>query len=221
MSIVRPESGLRAETALNLDLDVGVVIVNFNLDELFDVGDPSTVVSRGRSLSWSDPNGNTVTPRQAGATQGGIEYNPGVTQRQVDVDGRRSNVKGLWRVDMVEPTLKMSFIEARDPDLLQKYHGAASIDTVGLYARIRPDFIVDDDRDYWWNMVVIQTVSGYFLPKLYIIQNPHVSASEAMSQKDKSETVLPITVTGNTTGADPFGDVYRPAELWTPLGAGS
>lgn len=221
MSIVRPESGLRAQTPLNLDLDVGVIIVNFNLDELFDLSDPTTVVSRGRSLTWVDPNGTTQTPTQMGATQGGIEYTPGVSQRQVEVDGRRSFIKGLWRVDMVEPTLKMNILEARDPDLLQKYHGAAIREQVGFYARIRPDFIVDDDRDYWWNLVVIQTVSGYSLPKLYIIQNPHVSTQESMSQKDKSETVLPITVTGNTTSDDPFGDVYRPAELWTPSISGS
>lgn len=216
MSIVRPESGLRAATPLNLDLDVGVIIVNFNLDELFDLSDPSTVVSRGRTLPWTDPNGTTQYPEQMGATQGGIEYNPGVTQRQVEVDGRRSNIKGLWRVDMIEPSIKMNVLEARDPNLLQMYHGAADRSTVGLYQRIRPDFIVDDNRDYWWNLVVIQTVSGYALPKLYVIQNPHVSAMESMSQKDKSETVLPVTVSGNTTPDDPFGDVWRPAELWVP-----
>lgn len=216
MSLVRPESGLRPQTAENLGLDVGVIWINANLDELWDVVDPTTVVSRMKSLPWFDPNGVEQTPYKGGATQGGVDYTPGVTQRQVEVDGRRSNVKGLWRVDMIEPSLKMNFLECSDPDIMQKAHGAAVRTRVGMYHRIKPSFIVDDDLDFWWNLVVVQTVAGYALPMLYIIQNPHVSSAETFSQKDKSEMAMPITVTGNNTLDDPFGDVWSSAEVWIP-----
>lgn len=215
--LIRPESGLRPQTWKHLDLDVGAGWVNCNLDELFDTGDVSTIIARMKSVPWLDPNGIEQTPYQAGATQGGITYNPGVTQRQVDVDGRKSNIKELWRVDMIEPTLKFNFIESADPDILAKYHGAAEQSVVGPYTRIRPQFVVDPDRDFWWNMVVIQTVSGSTLPKLYIINNPHVSTSEEVSMAPNSEAVIPVTVTGNNPIADPYGDLIAAAEVWVPI----
>lgn len=216
MTLVRPQSSLRPQTPENLGLDVGRSFINCALDELFDVDDPTTVVDRLLSTPWLDENGIEQTPYQGGATQGGIDYTMGITQRQVDIDGRRANIKGLWRVDMVEPSLKMNYIESRDPEIMHKAHGAATKTRVGMYHRIKPGFIVDDDVDYWWNMVILQTVSGYALPQLYIIQNPHVSAQETLSMKDKAEMVLPITVTGNLPASDPFGDVWAPCEVWVP-----
>lgn len=220
MGIKQVESGLRPQTADNLSLDVGLVIANGAIEELWDYTDPLTVVDRLRETEWIDPLGQPQKPYKAGATQGGIDYDPKISQRQVEVDGRRANIRELWRVDMIEPTIKMNFLESRDPDLMQKAHGAADRTRVGYYERIKPRLTVED-TDFWWNLVIIQFVSGQPLPMLYIIQNPHVSSTEAFGQKDKGETILPVTVTGNNTLEDPLGDLWQCAEVWVPSQYGS
>lgn len=219
MTLIRPESALTPTDAEELGLDVGIGFYNAAIDELL-TGDPSTAVSRMREEEWTDPDGNPQTATKLGITRGGIEYNPGTTQRQVDFDSRRTNIKGFWRVDMIEPTIKTTSLKVANPELFHMYLGAAESSTVGHYTRIKQTLVVDDTLDYWWNLVVIQTISGQTLPQLFILQNPHVSQQDAYSMTDKNESVLSVTFTSNTTAEDPFGeDGWAPSEVWVPVGA--
>lgn len=216
MTLIRPESALTSESANELGMDVGICRYNAAIDELL-TGDPATAVDRMENEEWTDPDGNTQQAVLLGITRGGVEYNPGVTQRQVEFDSRRTNIKGFWRVDMIEPSIKTTLLQVANAELFHKYLGAAESSTVGYYTRIKQTLVVNDELDYWWNMVVAQVISGYTLPQLFIIQNPHVSTQEPYSMTDKNESVLSVTFTSNTTYEDPFGeDGWSPGECWIP-----
>ena len=216
MTLIRPESALTPTSAEELGLDAGIVRYNCAIDELL-TGDPATAVDRMKTEEWTDPDGNPQEAVLLGITRGGVEYNPGVTQRQVEFDSRRTNIKGFWRVDMIEPSIKTTLLQIANAELFGKYLGAHEASTVGYYSRIKQTLVVDDELDYWWNMVVTLVTTKSTLPVLFILQNPHVSTQEAFSMTDKNEPVLSVTFTSNTTSDDPFGeDGWAPSEVWIP-----
>jgi len=211
-----PESGIRPGTSRNIPLDAGVVWRDINLSQLVSPppGQEWQAWTLAKTTPWSNYQG-AKTPAKFGATRGGVGYNPGRTERQIEADGRRTAIVGFQRIDMVEPIIKINLLEGRDAVAMKQYYGASVSNAYGNYTRLQSRLYVNTD-EYFGNIVVAQFVAGSPLPILYILNNARANASEELTTTDKNETVLPVTFSGHTLEDDPFGETMGPGEIWIP-----
>lgn len=72
-----------------------------------------------------------ATERLLGATRGGNTFEPGVTLRDVEVDGVKGRIKGGRIIDRVEPVLRCNLIEFSVDNLLAAIPGLKSTPVVG------------------------------------------------------------------------------------------
>lgn len=72
-----------------------------------------------------------VTERLLGATRGGNVFEPGVTLRDVEVDGVKGKIKGGRIIDRVEPVLRCNLIEFSVENLLAAIPGLVDEAVVG------------------------------------------------------------------------------------------
>lgn len=72
-----------------------------------------------------------VTERLLGATRGGNVFEPGVTLRDVEVDGVKGKIKGGRIIDRVEPVLRCNLIEFSVENLLASIPGLVQDGVIG------------------------------------------------------------------------------------------
>lgn len=72
-----------------------------------------------------------VGERLLGATRGGNVFEPGVTLRQVEVDGVKGKIKGGEIIDRVEPVLRCNMLEFSVENLLAAIPGLVSTPVIG------------------------------------------------------------------------------------------
>lgn len=211
-----PEGGIRVGTSKNIPLDAGVVFKNICLDKLINPtpGQEWNAWNLAKTTSWTNYNGIQV-PAKIGATRGGVSFNPGRSERQIEVDGRRTYIVGYQRIDMLEPTIKINLLEGRDPETQSYYLGSGTSEHLGAYTRIQSLLYVREE-EYLGNIVVAQFVGGSPLPILYVINNARANTAEETQTTDKNETVLPVTFMGHTTEDDIYGELLSPGEVWVP-----
>lgn len=193
-------SSLRLQTKGNLVLDSGLVIANGNVNALRLSGLFADLINP--AVGWTDPNGTTVYPRYLGATRGGNMINMSKTERQVDFDGHRTRVKGLVRIDMVEPMLKVKLLEMADPTTVRRVLGSTYINQWPIasptkqYDEFTPSLLVND-LDYIGNICVAATCSGESQPILYVLDNARVDQVADMNLVDHNEQVVECTFYGH------------------------
>ena len=73
-----------------------------------------------------------VTERILGATRGGNVFEPGVTVRQVVVDGVKGKIKGGQKIDRCEPVLRCNLLEFTVDNLLAAIPGLRQDAVVGV-----------------------------------------------------------------------------------------
>lgn len=205
-------TGLRADTVRQLVLDAGVLYVNANITDML-----SATTGAGIAFSeairedntWVDPNGNTVAPVKLGATRGGTTFSLNKEERQVEVDGRRTNIKGLQRVDMISPMIKTSLIEMADTTTLRRALGSSILTDYQNFETIRP-YLYPIDEDYFGNITLFATIAqrvapnGEPLPIAIVLENCRANTVNDISIQDKNEAVLEVELVGHSLDSDAF-----------------
>lgn len=216
MAIGSSLSGLRPDTADNIVLDAGVVYVNANIQAMLanNVHPSQAFALAIDPLStWVDPNGNTVAPRKLGATRGGTQVQLNKEERQVEVDGRRFNIKGLQRVDMMDPKIVTSLLEVGDAETLKLALGSTVVEAKQNFVTLRP-YLYPTSDDYYGNMTLFATIAGRTfkdgagidqpLPIVVVLENCRANNVQEISVEDRNEAVLQVELTGHALPGDAF-----------------
>ncbi len=203
-------SGLRPQTKANMVLDAGKAVLNFNADYLRATGD--WIGAMDPNNGWIDPNGNLVYPQLFGATRGGTNFSIGKTERQVDADGRRTRIKGLSRVDMIEPYADLELLEMGSIFQLSAAIGSSIRADHPRYSEFTPSLIVSDG-DYFGNVAILATVSGEVDPMIYLLDNPRVGEIAEFPLKDKNEQTVKVKFYGHALLTAP---TVIPAHFFVP-----
>jgi hypothetical protein len=201
-------SSLRPETKANLEFDAGQIWVNGNVEAFRASGLIEDLINV--AVGWTDPNLTVVYPRRLSATRGGNVIGVGKTERQVEADGRRTRIKGLVRVDMIEPMLKVKLLECADAYTARLIMGSTYVDnwpSAGgpdfQYMELTPSLIVLDG-DYVGNICVLSTVSGETQPMVYVLDNARVDNIADMTLVDHNEKVAEVTIYGHALLESPL-----------------
>lgn len=191
---------------------LGVMYVNANITDML-AATTSANIAFATAIdplnTWVDPNGNTVAPRKLGATRGGTNLNINKEERQVEVDGRRTNIKGLQRVDMVDPRISTSLLEMADVETLQMALGSSILTEYENFHSIRP-YLYPVDTDYLGNICLFATINGRLspdgspLPICVVMENVRVNSIQQIQVADKSEAVLQVELVAHALPEDAF-----------------
>lgn len=212
MAISSALSGLRADTPDKLILDAGALYVNFNVTKFLASTTPAGQALAQAVLStntWTDPNGDTVAPRKLGATRGGTTITLNKTERQIEVDGRRTTIKGFQRVDMIEPSISTALIEIADYETLALALGSATTTNYTNFRTVRPN-LYPVAEDYLGNIALVATINnartpnGDAVPVVIIMENARVNQVQDISFVDKNETVMNVTIVAHALAEDSF-----------------
>lgn len=196
-------SGITANTPYNLILDAGVFYKNINLTELRAGGSDAWANAINPLNTWTDPNGTIVTPTPLGATRGGAKVKLNRDERQVDVDSKRTNIKGFDRINMIDPQISISLLEAGVTDVIQMALGTSERTDWNGWAEIVPQLLVQD-TDYIANVALFATISGEDQPMIIVLSNARVVEVGDMTFQDKNEAVFDVTFRGHSLPTDPL-----------------
>lgn len=188
-------SGFTAGTAKHLQLDAGAFLKDF---------DPSTD-------TWE----TAKATKLIGDTVGGGSFSAVPTVRRIEVDGVKGAAKGLETIDEWVVTLTANVKEVTVESIKLALGAAASESTSSApanYTKITGKNEISDS-DYLENMTWVGRLSGSNKPVIIIVKNALSTNGLTISFADKSEGVIPVTVTGHYTQDDletpPF-EIYYP-----------
>lgn len=196
-------SGIRAGTPYNLLIDAGVVYQNIAESFLNAGGADAYADAIDASNTWNDPNGDSVAPTRFGATRGGVTINPGITERNVEVDSKRIPIKGFSRIDEIMPRLTMNLLELGDPNTVRRMLGGVSETSPTGWKRYVPRLVVADE-DYLGNVAAFVSISGEVQPMAAVLPNAKVVERNELATQDKAEVAQAITFQGHALASDPF-----------------
>lgn len=204
-------SGLTTRTKNYLVLDAGKAVLNLNAEYLRATGDWLGAIDPNNG--WIDDNGLLVYPQLLGATRNGTNFNLGKTERQVEADGRRTRIKGLSRIDMIEPYMDLELLEMGSRLQLSLAIGSSVMSEHPLYNEYTPTLLVQDG-DYFGNVAVLATVSGESDPLIYLLDNPRVDDVAEFPLKDKNEQTVKVKLYGHSLLANA---TEIPAHFFVPI----
>lgn len=210
--------GLTANTKNNLVLDAGKGVLNFNAEYFRATGDWIGAIDANNG--WIDSNGLLVYPQLLGATRGGTNVNIGKTEHQVDANGRRTRIKGLSRVDMIEPYVDLELLEMGSLLQLSLAVGSSIMSDVPGYKELTPSLLVSEG-DYFGNVAVLATVSGENDPLIYLLDNPRADEVAEFPLKDKDEQTVKIKLYGHTLLTNDSLALEIPVHFFMPVTFGS
>jgi hypothetical protein len=132
--------------------------------------------------------GTTVTGTAVGATQGGLDFKPGIKTRHVEFDGKRSDVESLDYVIEYDAHITGSIIQigAEQIAMLEPGAGLAG----DIYTPRDADVLYTEDTDYLTDvMAVWQRGDG----GLFVVHFPKARiVSWDIDSKDKAEAKIKI-----------------------------
>lgn len=188
-------SGYTANTAEKLLLDAGAFFKNFNVaSDSFE-----SAVAANKLI---------------GATQGGGSFSAAPTVRKIEIDGVKGAAKGLEVIDEWVVTLTANVKEV-SIETIKLALGTAVTETLDApagYTKItaKADLEIDDYLD---NVTWVGRLSGSDKPVIIIVKNALSTNGLSITMADKSEAVIPTTVTGHYD-ADNLDEV--PFEIYYP-----
>lgn len=187
-------SGFNANTAKHLQLDAGAFLKNYDV----------------ASDTWE----TAKETKCIGATSGGGNFFAVPTMRGVEIDGVKGTAKGLQNIDTWTVTMTAN-VKEFTAEAIKTALGAADAGTENApegYTRISGRSELKDE-DYLDNLTWVGRLSGSGKPVIIVVKNALSTSGLSVSFADKSEGLIPITVTGHYTAADlespPF-DIYYP-----------
>lgn len=182
-------TGVTDKTPLNLQLDAGVCLKNF------------------------DPETDTINDEDIiGATRNGGSFSAVPTVHQASANGVPTNYKGLDRIDDFVATLNVTIIETT-PDNIKRALGCAVKETKGTkYTKYTCGNEIGDTeyKSYWW----LGALSNGKKIAIHI-KNGMNKSGFTLSFTDRGEGTFPLTIISNyeyadlKTGEAPF-EIYLP-----------
>lgn len=143
-----------------------------------------------------------LTGTSLGATRGGSEFNPGRSQRVIPVDGVKGRIKGLTKIDNVEPTLKVRLLEITADNLQAAIAGATTDDDGNIIGgEIGEATYLDSVA------LVAEDTSGNDF--IVIIYNALATEIAPVSLPDKGEAILEVTFTGHFDPSTPEEEPWK------------
>lgn len=187
-------SGFTADTPKHLQLDAGAFLRNYDVSK----------------DTWT----TAKTTKLIGATAGGGSFSAVPNIRRVEIDGVKGAAKGLQDIDewTVTMTANVKEITAESLKLALGAAKSESATTPAGYTHVTGKNQIDD-ADYLDNLTWVGRLSGSNDPVIIVVKNALSTNGLTISFADKSEGLIPVTVTGHYTADDletpPF-DIYYP-----------
>lgn len=132
------------------------------------------------------------TGEALGATSGGNEFQVEIEQRQPEIDGIKSRIKGLSFVNAHEAQLTVNLKELTAQNIKTAI-GPADIDDTDPNFDIITGRAHIEDADYLENIAYVGRLSGSQKPVIIILKNALSAEGFTMSSEDNNEAVVPIT----------------------------
>lgn len=187
-------SGFTKDTAKHLQLDAGAFAKNYDVTK----------------DTWA----TAKESKLLGATAGGGSFSAVPTIRKVEIDGVKGAVKGMENIDewVVTLTANVKEITAEAIKVALAAADTSESTTPANYTKIVGRAEIRD-TDYLDNLTWIGRMSGSNEPVIIVVKNALATNGLTISFADKTEGLIPITVTGHYTGDDletpPF-EIYYP-----------
>lgn len=197
-------TGLREQTPFRMIFDAGAAVVGINETALAATG-----LAAALSTTW-DWNGYTITPKALGATRGGATFDPQKEERQIEVNGARSPLIAMSRVDRIEPILTVSLLELADINTIKYPLGQADITvTASGYNKVQPrlDILL---TDYIPNVALLARTSedGQDKPVIVVLRNCKVMENSAFTFEDPGEVATEVSFAATNAIANAFDVPY-------------
>lgn len=187
-------SGFTANTAKHLQLDAGAFLKNYDVTK----------------DTWE----TAKSTKLLGATSGGGSFSAVPTVRRIEVDGVKGAAKGMEDIGEWVVTLTANVKEIT-ADVIKTALGAAetaAADAPAGYTKITAKNEISLE-DYLDNMTWVGRLSGSNDPVIIVVKNALSTNGLTISFADKSEGLIPITVTGHY---DPENLASPPFEIYYP-----
>ena len=187
-------SGFTAKTAKHLQLDAGAFLKNYDVT----------------TDTWE----TAKDTKLLGATSGGGSFSAVPTIRRIELDGVKGAAKGLEALDewVVTLTANVKEITAESIKLALASAQSESVEAPSGYTKITAKNEIAL-TDYLDNMTWVGRLSGTGDPVIVVVKNALCTNGLTISFADKSEGLIPITVTGHYDPSDldspPF-EIYYP-----------
>lgn len=190
-------TGLRKATFENLQLNAGVMLVNFDYDDI------TTTAALKTAVTSAITGGESL-----GATRGGGTFNVTKDIRTVEVDGKRYDFKGDKFVDSADTYLTTTLLEITAENL-KRALSTGEIETTGEKTTIKMHTAIGDS-DYLQNIVWVGDTSnaGFVMIVLYNALN---TADLTLTFTDKGEGTLPVEFHASQDEVD--DNDYAPFEI--------
>lgn len=169
-----------------------------------------------KNLQFSDVDG-TFEGEALGATSGGNEFVVEVEQRQPEIDGLKSRVKGMSFVDSHEAHLEVNLKEITAENIKLAI-GAADLDASDENFDIITGRTHIKDEDYLENIAYVGRLSKGGKPVVIILKNALSAEGFTLSSEDNDEAIIPITFNAYADFEDAMAQraayvIYYPKEL--------
>lgn len=188
-------SGFTANTPKHLQLDAGAFLKNY------DVSQDTWETAKATKL--------------IGATAGGGSFSAVPTIRRIEVDGVKGAAKGMEALDewVVTLTANVKEITAESIKLALAAAQSSEASAPSGYTKImgKSEIALDDYMD---NLTWVGRLSGSNNPVIIVVKNALCTNGLTISFADKSEGLIPVTVTGHydleSLDTPPF-EIYYPS----------
>lgn len=191
-------NGITKKTMEHIQMDAGAVFKNFDIE----TDTYETAKAAGKLLF---------------ATQGGNEFSAAAEFRHLEIDGKRSQIKGDAFIDNWVVTLKTTTIETT-VEAIKNALGVASTDTSEIdgYTKITGEnYILDDD--YLDNVTWIGRIKGSEKPIIIQVLNAMSESGLTYTVADKGNATIETTFTANGDIDDYESDnVSAPFAIYYP-----
>lgn len=187
--------------------DAGVCFTGVDLASY--VSKPTPVKTLADDLRTALTDGSKGDIRCIGATRGGGNVNVETTWRDVEVDGKRGDQKGLTEIDNVRVHLSTTLVEISAGNL-EMALAASDVETNAMGTVIRPCMQVADD-DYIGHFVWIGQRGDGVLVAVDIFNAINKSGA-SVTYTDKGEATLAIDMYGHLD--DLVNPQYAPCMIY-------
>src|SRR5699024_7338461 len=157
------------QTAVRMLLDAGAIYKNWEKDE---------------EGNW--------TGEALGATSSGNTFTVEVEQRQPEIDGVKTRIKGVSFVDTHEASIEININELTDENIRRDIRPADRDKSDASYDKVTGRTEIQDD-DYLENIAYVGNLSGRDKPVVIILKNALSAEGFEMASEDNNEAVIPIT----------------------------
>lgn len=136
--------------------------------------------------------GGEWTGTAIGATSGGNEFQVEIEQRQPEIDGIKSRIKGMSFVNSHEAQLVVNLKELTAENVKMAIGPADIEGGEDGFEKIEGRAYIKDD-DYLENIAYVGRLTGSDKPVVIILKNALSAEGFTMSSEDNDEAVIPIT----------------------------